>query len=99
MIEELLKNMEEPKIDTVVGEALRIDDRIFYPIIQIFTFKGKREGNKQDFFTKCISPLAIVVMEPTEQYVIKFTDDEIDPEEFIQMVESLKGKTIKKSIK
>jgi len=62
------------KTDTVIGKALKIDDRTLYPIIQISTLKRK----KKNFIGAWISPLAIVIAEPTKEYVIPLTDEDID---------------------
>ena len=77
--DELIENL---KIDTVVGKALKIDDRTLYPIIRISILK-KEERN---FFGTWISPLAMVVVEPAEEYVIPLTDEDIDHEQLLQMV-------------
>lgn len=70
------------KTDTVIGKALKIDDRTLYPIIQISILKRK----KKDFIGAWISPLAIVIEEPTKEYVILLTDEDIDHEQLLDFL-------------
>ncbi len=70
------------KTDTVVGKALKIDDRTLYPIIQISTLKRK----KKDFIGAWIFPLAIVIEEPTKEYVILLTDEDIDQRQLLDFL-------------
>jgi len=86
-----MESIKEVKTETVIREALKIGDRTLYPVIQVLTLKTKG----QNFFGAWISPLAIVVVEPTQEYVIPLTDETITLEQILEMVPSLKEKTKK----
>lgn len=68
------KNVKE------VGKIFEIGDRTFYPIIEISTIEM---GNS---FSESISPIAMVVVEPSKQYILPLTNDEFDSEEIIDLV-------------
>jgi hypothetical protein len=68
------KNVKE------VGKIFELGDRTFYPIIEISTIEM---GNS---FSESISPLAMVVIEPSKQYILPLTNDEFDSEEIIDLV-------------
>lgn len=82
------KFIEKVKTDTLIGEALKIGDRTLYPVIQVSTLN--RKG--QNFFGAWVSPLAMVVVEPTQEYAIPLTDETITLEQLLEMVPSLKEK-------
>lgn len=75
-------NSMNPKKKNVkeVGKIFEIGDRTFYPIIEISTIEM---GNS---FSESISPIAMVVVEPSKQYILPLTNDEFDSEEIINLV-------------
>ncbi len=75
-------NSMNPKKKNVkeVGKIFEIGDRTFYPIIEISTIEM---GNS---FSESISPIAMVVVEPSKQYILPLTNDEFDSEEIIDLV-------------
>ncbi len=78
----------EVKTDTSVGEVLKIGDRTLYPVIQVSTLNRNGKG----FFGVWISPLAIVVVEPTQKYAISLTSEAITLDQLLEKVPSLKEK-------
>ena len=79
--------IKPPKTETIVGKPLHTDDRIIYPIVEISTLK-----DESNFYGAWISPLAIVVVEAEEKYVLSLTDKDLDSDELLQMVSSLKDR-------
>ena len=75
-------DIEMPKFDRVVGKPVKADNKIIYPIIEIAAM-----GNKmQNFKGLEIFPIAVVIEEAGEKYAISLTDEEIDSNEFIEMI-------------
>ena len=83
-----IKDLEDIRTDTVIKEAIKIGDRTIYPVIRVST--SGIDG--QNFFGARISPIAIVVVEPTRDYVISLTDETITLDQLLEMVPSLKDK-------
>ncbi|MCP8304114.1 MAG: hypothetical protein H3Z50_01375 [archaeon] len=86
MFREMKLREVKTETDTVVGEALKIGDRTLYPVIRVSTIKREGEG----FFGAWVSPLAMVVVEPAQEYAIPLTDETITLEKLLEMVPSLK---------
>lgn len=59
--------------DMVVGEIFEVGNSTFYPVLRIMSFRGKA-GN---FLGVWICPIAMVVAEPAQEYVIALTDEKI----------------------
>ncbi|MCP8311205.1 MAG: hypothetical protein L6N95_01965 [Candidatus Methylarchaceae archaeon HK01B] len=80
--------LREVKIetDTVVGEALKIGDRTLYPVIRVVTINREGEG----FFGVWVSPLAMVVIEPAQEYALPLTEETVTLEKLLEIVPSLK---------
>lgn len=78
----------EVETDISVGEVLKIGDRTLYPVIQVSALNRKRKG----FFGVWVSPLAMVVVEPTRKYVISLISETITLDQLLEMVPSLKEK-------
>jgi len=72
------------KNTTEVGKIFEIGDRTFYSIVQISTI------DMENSFAESISPLALVVVEPSKKYILPLTEDEIDTEKIISLVFSEK---------
>ena len=73
------------KKDTIVGESFQIEDRTLYPIVRVYTFK-------KNFFGAYVCPIALVIVEPPQEYVISLTDETITMEKLLDEVPSLKEK-------
>jgi uncharacterized spore protein YtfJ len=78
----------EVKTDASVGEAIKIGDRTIYPVNQVSTLNRNGTG----FFGVWISPLAIVVVEPTQKYAISLTSETITLDKLLEKAPSLKEK-------
>gem|GEM_PF-3206529 len=73
---------ENLKFDRIVGNPFKAHKRIIYPILEIAAV-----GNKmQNFKGVEIFPIALVIEESGEKYVISLTKEEINPDEFIEMI-------------
>jgi hypothetical protein len=68
--------------EMVVGRAFEVGNRTVYPVIQVMTFEGKG----RNFFGGRISPLAMVVFEPTREYVVALRDEPFSSEQLLEMV-------------
>ncbi|MGB9978974.1 hypothetical protein [Methanobacterium sp.] len=75
-------NIEMPYMDRVVGKPIKAAGRTIYPIIDIATV-----GNNMPNFRGIeIFPIVLVIEESGEKYAISLTEEEIDSDEFIDMV-------------
>lgn len=83
-----ISTIKELKIDTIVGKPIKVNNRTIYPIIEIFVIGDKM----QSFKGVEIFPIALVIEEPSEKYVISLTKEEINSEEFIRMVSAEESK-------
>jgi len=85
-----IKSIEEikTKTDTVVGEVLQVGDRTLYPVLRVSTLNNKGKS----FFEVSITPLAMLIIEPTQEYAISLTDEIITLEKLLEMVPSLREK-------
>ena len=85
-IKKLIDNIPIPEIDKKVGKPIEITGRTIYPIIQTLVTRNEDQG----FAAIEIFPIALVVEEPDNKYVISLTDEEINQEEIIEMISSKK---------
>lgn len=69
-------------VDTVVGKSIEAHGKIIYPIVRISVLKD----NKMTIVGSWIVPVAFVVEENGEKYVISLTHEEIDQNKFLNMV-------------
>ncbi len=75
-------SIEMPKWDKVVGKPINAADRTIYPIIDVVTV-----GNNMPPFRGIeIFPIALVIEESGEKYAVSLTGEEINSDEFIEMV-------------
>ena len=63
-----------------IGKIFDIGERTFYSIVQISTVE------MENSFSESISPVALVVVEPSKKYILPLTEDEVDTEEIISLV-------------
>lgn len=71
-----------PKWDKKVGKPINAADRTIYPILDVVTV-----GNNMPTFRGIeIFPIALVIEEYGEKYAVSLTGEEINSDEFIEMV-------------
>jgi hypothetical protein len=63
-----------------IGKIFEIDERKFYPIIQISTIENDRS------FSELLSPVAFLIVEPEKKYILPLIEEEIDNDEIIKLV-------------
>jgi|GEM_PF-3171333 len=78
----------KPEVDTIIGNPIEISDRIIYPVIQISILKSNT-GNVKGAW---IVPVAVVVEEDLEMFLIRLNDENIDFEELFRLVDCYKAK-------
>lgn len=71
-----------PERDTKIGKPIEITGRTIYPIMESFFIKNENQG----FIAIEIFPIALVVEEPDNEYIISLTEDEISPKNIIEMI-------------
>lgn len=81
-IQKIIKSSIKPEINKIVGKAIELDNRTIHPIIQTVAIKNK----SQVFLTVEIFPIALVIEEPDDKYVISLTNDEVNSEKFMGMI-------------
>jgi uncharacterized spore protein YtfJ len=74
-----IKNL---KFDKIVGKPFKAHKRVIYPILEIAAVGNKMQNLKGVE----IFPIALVIEESGEKYVISLTGEEINPDEFIEMI-------------
>jgi hypothetical protein len=79
-IKNVIRSVTEPETGTNVGKPIELAMRTIYPIIQTFVIRN------EDFIAVEIFPIALLIEESDDEYVISLTDDEINPEEIIKMI-------------
>ena len=80
-IGEVIKKFTEPEIDRSVGKEIKIDNRTIYPIIQTSIFQVENGFTVAEIF-----PIALVIAENDEKYVISVLESFDNPENVIDMV-------------
>jgi uncharacterized spore protein YtfJ len=80
--------MVKPEVDTIIGNPIEITDRTIYPVIQISILKTNN-GNAKGAW---IVPVAIVVEEDLEMFLIRLNDESIDFERLFRLVDCYKSK-------
>lgn len=81
-IDRVLKNILEPEINKKVLKPIELENRTIYPIIEIITINNEYDG----FILVEIFPVALVIKETDDKYVISLTKDEINQKEIMGMV-------------
>ncbi len=83
-----MNQIRPPRIETEikVGERIETEGRSIYPVIKISVLKTP-DGT---VLGSWIAPLAMLVIEQGEQYVISFTGEEMTADQIGEMVPSLK---------
>lgn len=83
-IGEVIKKFTKPEINKSVGKEIKIDNKTIYPIIQTSVIRGEKGFTVAEIF-----PIALVVEENNEKYVISVFESLDDPEIFIEMVKKV----------
>ena len=68
-------------VDTIVGKSIETQGKILYPIVRISTLK-----NKNKIVGSWIVPVAFIMEENGEKYIISLTDEELNQKELFKMV-------------
>ena len=69
-------------VETIVGNSIRVHDKILHPIVRISILRD----NKMTIVGSWIVPIAFVVEENGEKYIISLTDKKINQNEILKMV-------------
>ena len=77
-----IKFMKEPETNKIIGKPLKIENRILYPVIEISILKGK-EGNIIGIWS---IPIAILIEEGSDKFILPLKDENIDLDEIIEML-------------
>lgn len=80
MFKKIYESKFKPNKETVIGEPIQIDNKTIYPVIEIITM-----GNGIQRYVE-ILPVAIRVEESNNEYLFSLTDEEINPDEILEMI-------------
>lgn len=69
------------EVDTIVGKSIEVQGKILYPIVRTSILR-----NNRDIVGSWIIPIAFVVEENKEKYVIPLTDEELNQNELFKMI-------------
>ena len=69
-------------VETIVGNSIGAHDKILHPIVRISILRD----NKMTIVGSWIVPIAFVVEENGEKYIISLTDEKINQNEILKMV-------------
>ena len=73
--------INEPETNMIIGKPLEVNDKIIYPVIRI-SFLKSNEGNINGMW---VIPIAIVVEEGSEKFLIRLTDENIDYNDVLEL--------------
>ena len=73
---------ENFNVETVVGKSVKAYSKILHPIVRVSILRD----NKMTVVGSWIVPIAFVVEENGEKYVISLTHEEINQNELLKMV-------------
>jgi hypothetical protein len=68
-------------IEKKVLKPFQIRERIFFPVIEIITIEGETHFNSIN-----ISPIAFIIEENGDKYIIPIARDEIDEDELFELL-------------
>ncbi len=68
-------------VDTVVGKSIEVHGKILHPIVRISILR-----DKITVVGSWIVPIAFVVEENGEKYIISLTDEKINQNELLKMI-------------
>ncbi len=69
-------------VDTVVGKSIGAQGKILHPIVRISVLRD----NKMTVVGSWIVPIAFVVEEKGQKYVVSLTDEKIKQDELLKMI-------------
>ncbi|WP_414470329.1 hypothetical protein [Methanobacterium sp. ACI-7] len=69
------------KSEIIVGKSITAYDKTIYPIVEMTTFEGIPKLSNTE-----ITPIALIVKEADDGYLISFTEKENDPQELIKRI-------------
>jgi hypothetical protein len=75
---DIFKNLN---VERKVLKPFKIENKLFYPVVEIITL-----GDENSFNSLNIAPIAFLVEENGEKYVIQITEYEIDDNEIFELV-------------
>ncbi len=73
----------KPEINTIIGKPLKTAEKILYPVVRISTLKN----NDGDIKAIWIIPIAIVVEEDSERFILPLVDENIDFDDIFSELE------------
>ena len=65
-----------------IGKEFKIGKRTFYPVVQISTIE------MDSSFSEQISPIALLVIEPSIKYILPLTEEKVNSEEIIDLYQN-----------
>ena len=80
-----LKLFEDLNIEKKVLKPFKVENKLFFPIVEIMIM-----GDETSFNSLTISPIAFVVEENSDNYIIPVDEDEINEEEILELFLTLK---------
>lgn len=69
-------------VDTIVGKSIETPGKILHPIVRISVLRD----NKMTVVGSWIVPIAFVVEEKGQKYVVSLTDEKIKQDELLKMI-------------
>ena len=73
---------ENFNVETVIGNSVKAYGKILHPIVRVSILRD----NKMTVIGSWIVPIAFVVEENGEKYVISLTDEKINQNELLKMI-------------
>jgi hypothetical protein len=65
-----------------IGKEFKIGERTFYPVVEISTIE------MDSSFSEQISPIALLVIEPSIKYILPLTEEKVNSEEIIDLYQN-----------
>ncbi|MCL4437370.1 MAG: hypothetical protein M1503_05190 [Thaumarchaeota archaeon] len=84
-----ISSIGQVETKTSIGKTLIVNDKTIYPVIQTSTLSG---GAEKTVFGVWISPVALVVVEGTGNYIISLTDRKFTLDQLLGTTPALKEK-------
>ena len=78
----------EASRSTESSASFAVGERVFHLVSEVVTFRG----SKGRMFSALVSPIALLILEPHDRYVVSLTDEEFTIEELLNRVPALKQK-------
>lgn len=78
----IFQNVERSR---VLGKAIKVYERVIYPVIQVSILKN----NEKEIKGLKMVPIAFIVDENSEKYVISLTHEEIDVDDIMESINEI----------